>query len=528
MSAPALRAPARTWAAARAYLGLLAHGWTILGLLLSVLYTAPTDREWLERFADGPFGHLRALALLMFFFPLLHWRGRGGRRVPDPAMPLGTMRHELVRLACGTAWAAATFGIATAIHTWRVAALYPEDPRTLGGYPHWYPFSLFAAGITVYLLGSAVLLRSERPGRVILFFAVLIGLVLPSGALARLLTAFRDADDLARLGTPEWLGGTVLSLGLACAVVYAAVRLDLPRGRAPAGAAGRIGDAMRRGLRRAVPSGPARPPVGRAGFRRPPSTLAVARRHLALLGRRMAWPMVLALLFAWGAARAEMEAGRTVPRFADFTRGDQYRLLALVSLCWPVFVWMDERRVLSEQDEALPVGAAKRRMLHAGAGAAWLLLAVLLLVAGQLAGAAAAGTLASPADVPPWLWPGLPCAVLTLYLFGTVGAILLEGPVVSVFVSYLVMLFGSFLWGDGALSPRRVLGAFWLDDPREWGYPAALFWLALCAAAATGAIALSAWADRNRRWPGLGDVRRLLRSRARPAPAAPLRGHAGG
>jgi len=520
---PGLRAPARVGRVAGAYLRLLFHRGTVAVLCLG---SADILANWGvgDRYtvvASELFNNVRELATLVFCLPFLQWQGEGGRSTFP--LPLDRTQHDLLRVACGTAWAAVCLAIPTAVETWRVAALLHDGPGFTGVYPAWYPVALFAAGITMYLLGSAVLLWFEKPGRILLLLGALLFVVpgllplrgserktVPSIAWTELLVAWH-AERFARLSMPEQLAGVMLPLGFACALVYAAARLDSPRGRAWAEVADRMGETLRRRFRRGPLLGSPRRTAPPTGLRLPPSAATVARWHFELLRRRMTWPIFIALCIAWDAARIQVGAGGIIPRFPPFSGYE-----AMVATCWPVLVWIDERGPSREFDEALPVGRVKKRILHAAAGAAWLVLGVLILVAGRVAGAMAVGTLASPLDVPAWLWLGGPCGALILYFIGTIPTLLSHRPAMTFFLLSIVTLVASQLAGSSdpdPLSPVRAIAPFLSDGPEAsrtawWSYTAAACWLVVFAAAAGCVIAVSDPDGRRR----AGNVARFLRS----------------
>lgn len=491
---PALRAPARTGAVARRYLRMLKYDNVVWGLVLGMLL------QWGGE--DGvAFGGVAGHLPLLFFLPLGQWSVAEGRALLDAAMPLGRVRHELVRVACGAAWASVTLVAALAVayllSRFDPGFPVPVDSTQLVQYPGWYPLALFAAGLAWYLAGAAVLLRAERPGRVLVLLAVLFPLavaLLPAGTPEGVMLVLREPAELAGMGTAEWLGGALLPVAAACAVVLAAVCLDLPRLRMPARTAAR--------LRGALPRRAPRVPTRRPGPRRPPSAAVVAWRHAALLRHRMAWPLFVSLAVGWATARAALDAGPDGPGPA------LPGWYLTVAFFWPVLVWMDERGPVREQHDALPVGTTLRRVLHAGAGAAWLLLVLLPPAAGRLAGALAAGALASPADVPAQLWAGVPYGVLAFYLIGTVVTVLSEHPVRNGILVLPVVLVATTL--VGYLSP---LTAPFRDPPRQsWDAAGAMSWLALIAAAALAALALAVRRDRDGRFPTAGEVRSSFRA----------------
>jgi hypothetical protein len=128
----------------------------------------------------------------------------------------------------------------------------------------------------------------------------------------------------------------------------------------------------------------------------------------------------------------------------------------------------------------------RRRLLRVVVGAAWLEVLVVLVVAGYVAGALAAGTFASPADVPASVWAGVPCAVLLCYLAGSLPALLQAQNLVRAMLIWWFLLFPLlmsilFLGWPSRYAPWRVftpLGLFVGEGgvERQWA-GAALVWL---------------------------------------------------
>ena len=172
-----------------------------------------------------------------------------------------------------------------------------------------------------------------------------------------------------------------------------------------------------------LPSRPGRPPVRRAGLARPSAALIVFRRHFALLLRFaiLAAPilgvLILVILVEPILDVNQVAEGPTVRWFVSATQLGDW--CAGIAISWSVLVWVAEYGARRRWNDTLPVGTAKRRILHAIAGAAWLLLFLTVVVAATLGRLVAAGMLASAAETPTWLWLGLPVRTLTLYLAAT-------------------------------------------------------------------------------------------------------------
>ncbi|HEX5871440.1 MAG TPA: hypothetical protein VFY65_13525, partial [Longimicrobium sp.] len=298
---------------------------------------------------DAPLAEVRNLAMVMFFFPLLHWRGRGGHGSLDVAMPVGSVRYELIRIACGTAGAAFTLALATSLNLLNMRGWYAR----MGGYPASYPYALIAAGVAFYLLGAAVTLRAERPGRMLLALwipTVLAFQLSGGGTWSRTVTYAPD--------------GRVTSQGVFTGLSLGIALLWLAAGVATVAASAALG---RRGgwLRIPRPSFastrlPRTVPVGMEGIRSPAPTRVVAVRQLAVQAPRMAVPLLMAAALATWAVWRETSGGGT------FLSG-RAPLMPFVyaAFFWPLLVWMDERR--GGWDQVLPVDDFTRRLLHAAA-----------------------------------------------------------------------------------------------------------------------------------------------------------------
>jgi hypothetical protein len=494
MSAAAgLRAPARTGVVARHYLALLGRETALKGIGLVValsLWSTMNRREMFEGMVE--------LLPLMAFLPLFHWRG--GSRGAGTALPLGGVRHDLVRVACGTAWAAASLAVSLAL----LAVLARRGLGAwLGGYPWWYPLPLLAAGLAFYLLGSAVWLRTARPGRVLLVVLFLANGLWDALELGepRWAVVYASPGELRGMAAPEWIAAAIAWLGAGCAAfaLSAAVGGRAPRaerGAAPSPVAG--GPARRDAARRRPRPAPGRPP-------RPAPALTALRTQAALMRHRMVWPAAIAVLLAWKGARAEIRppaGGAQAPLFLH--DGDAFLGLASFAFFWPLLVWMDERGPGREHAEALPVGVLTLRLARVAAGAAALGALCAVVMAGPAVGAWIAGTLHSPAAVPARVWAGVPASVLMMYLWGSLPLLLAaDRPLRRVLGWYLVTFFlVLWLWSvrlqDARLSPTAAFSVF-SDHPVPWT-AAALFWLVVLAAAAAYAAALGASNDRGGPW----------------------------
>jgi hypothetical protein len=538
VSAPALRPTARVRPVLRERLERQrgAHGWAAVVLAIIAIHLR-LDSDHVTYSAAVVCVLLGGLLL-----PLLQATGPRDQPAWDAVLPVAPTRYALIRLVCGLAGAAFLLAVAAGLY----AALF-RNPA----HPDWYPLALFTWGLSAYLLSSAALIATGVRGGYVL-----------SPALCLLFVPFlpallQDPAEFGPMGMTAVLARTVLPLGLVGAAAYAAARFQA-RAPAPADPAVRRAPAPRRDSVPALTDRPAPLPVRRAGPARPSATLTVFRRHFALLRRFAIVPALTLLVFACVvlvqsiAGTPEAGEGLAVRWFVEST--GLRRLCVWMAISWTVLVWLCEHSAQRRWNDTLPVGTGKRRVLHAGAGAAWLLLALMAMVAAPLGAAVAAGTLASPADVPTWLWLGLPVRTLTLYLAATLvffctrlvfqvtpsvvpymgpGLVLRVLPVrialpftmAVMMLALLVVPTVFFMWAIGHLE-KLVLVVAGDADPHGWSYAASALWLVVHAAAAAGAIALNDWIRRAGRRPTLHEVRGFLDRWVGRRPGPPLPGHA--
>lgn len=490
MSAAALRRPARWTDAARAEAGALLQARSIPLAILLVLTLTLRVFDVGEELYDG----VRPFSVLMFFLPLLHWRGRAGRGSLDLAMPVNAVPYELVRLACGAAGATVVLALATGMHAWS----YTRAAGIVQGFPAFYPYALVAIGLGNYLLGGAIMLRAAHPGRVLLTVSIVASTVMFATGLWETYThSTQYAPDGSRTITATTsltLEAALLRLVLGAAAVGLSVWLGRPGGAVPRVSwrwAGRA--AARRGTG-------TRPGAAALGVPRRPVPLAtVAVRQFAVLAPRMATPVVVtALLAVWLGVR-EVWRGPTF-----LVSSSVFALFWLEGFFWPLLVWMDERGGL-EWDEAQPVDRFRRRLVHAAAGLAWLQVAVHLVLAGCIGGAVVAGTLRSAGEIPGWAWPGLPIAALAVYCLGSFPAVLGDQPVGSSVVCLMILSVASGILSMSAtrspLSPVRLFAPVAWSPLESWSLAAALVWMPIFALVPIAAVRRRMSLDQRGRSP---------------------------
>lgn len=461
----------------------------------------------------------------------------------DVAMPVAPRRFALVRLVSGVVQAAFILAVATGLY----AVLFAHR-----NHPGWYPLALFAWGLTGHLLISATFLGAIHPAVAVPCLGVVVGGYLLAGS-------GMDPAELRQMGVWEVLARTALPLGLAGAAAYFATRFPAraPEPARPATPSTRELPAPAAQLARAPQRTPAGAPstrstprlVRRGGAHRPSHAVIVFRRHFALLHRFAILPALALLVFVLVTATEpilDVNQGREGPTFRSFVESTAIgEWCAAIALSWTVLVWLHEHGAQRKWNNTLPVGTAKRRVLHAAAGAAWLLLFLTFLVAAPVGRAVAAGMLASPADAPVWLWFGIPCRTLTLYLvatlvlFGTRLAYRISPLVTYVLVALKVdrvVPLMMILMSIGIVAvpyASFVLGIDLLDSlarnvERDAGSSAAsALWLVLYAVSAASAVALNDWIHHRDRLPTLPEVRDFFHGWAGTRPAPPLRGDPG-
>jgi hypothetical protein len=487
VSAAARRRPARWTGVVRAETTALL-GWRAvpLTMLAVVLLTiGPFFAQW-----EGPFSEFRQMVLMMFFFPLLHWRGRAGRGSLDLAMPVDAVRYDLLRVACGTLLAALTLGTAAALHAWNMARLPDEAPITVH-YPASYPLSLSLIGVASYLFGSAVVLRTARPGRMLLgvFIAASVAMVAMGVELERYGREVRYAGDRSLLSVTYTTSLTLTHALAAVACGAAAVLLAVVLGR-------RTGEGRWRATAPAVRPAPAPVRVNAARLRTPRSpagAATVAAWEFAAQAPRMAWPVLAAGLYAVWLALREMGNGPTF-----LVDSLPFLPFWFAAFFLPVLVWSREQ-VAGDWDRARPADGFTQRLLQALAGLAWLQISVHLVLAGCIGGALAAGTLASLRQVPAWAWPGLPLCATALYCLGSVPAMLSRHPVRWSIIAFLVLpqvlmaTVGLYAWSHGMsgvspFAPARLFAMVGFAPAGSWSGAAALVWVPVFAAVAAIAV----------------------------------------
>ena len=478
MSAPDLRAPARWTAVVRAHLAASAPT-ALLGLAAIAALTWPGSKR-VPTASDVPFVEVRDSLVFILFLPLLHWRGRGGSRALDQGLPMEDARQEWLRTACGALWAVLTVGATLALH----AVADPELRSGRVAYAPGLPVSILGAALGTYLLGAAVLVRTDRPGRALLLTLLVVGVLATLGEpLTRSLLSSHSLTEyvaqVERVSVPAWPRATLLPLLLGVGAVWVSGLL----GR-HAGALSALRGRWMPTARRSGPAPWAGAPRIAAGPRRTASFARAVGRQFLLLRGRLGWSALLVVgAYALAFLRLRIAVDSTVELAA-----------ALGATFWPALVWLEERGRRGDWDESVPVGRVPLRIAHALAGAAWLMIAV------------APASLVHPAGI------AVAAAALALYLASTVAAALLDRPVLGCFLAGIATGIASFSAApEHPLSLAHALAP--LDAPSiAWSPAAALVWLPLLGAAAAAALHLQARRHRSgRTW--------LPRLRRAPQPA---------
>lgn len=475
MSAPVLRAPARSWPVARSYLGLLAArraAWVCMATPC-ILFMA----------AGHPWG-FRGVAFLFPFLPLLaQVQGiQPGRRGPlEPALPIGCVRSDLLWTGCGAAWAATVLALAVGLTSALVAAGYGGPDGGSG----WYPLLLLAVGLGYYLFGAAVWLGFTRPLFLVIMAALVSAPVLhPPARLVRLLAlriAPSPSEALGLVGPAAlWLAAGAAAVGLAA----------ITPTWDPSGLARRARTALRR-LPRSRPGLPAgKPRTLSAGARRrtPPLSL-VLWREIVLFRVRMAWLACTLCIVLWLVPAMVGDSGARAYVSAS--------VLYTYALLWPSMVWLVGKGSRRGGTAPLPVGMAAQRLVRVAAGAVWLEAAVLAALAARAAGVGARGGVGgSPESA-----VGIAACSLVLYLLGSVPPVLARehGGWRGAWFGFLLCLAAPFAMrgeAHGIFAPGSVLQAFYTPRPGPW-LPAALLWGAVFAGLVWAAAAGGAARERS-------------------------------
>jgi hypothetical protein len=479
---------------ARHYLRLLANGRTVAAFLviggLAVLGSLN---------ARG-FEGLASVLWLMALLPVFHWGPAGGASPLDQAMPVDQARHDLVRTACGAAWAAAA--LATAIGPVSLL-LYASHYGRAGTGFWWYLPLLVAVGVAYYVVGAAAWLR--RGSFVVLYCAMLaaatLPLVVPGLERMERLLSLRDAPAP---GEPlRWIGGVILILAAAAGIAW--LSAIAPRGlpRTAAGPGLRLRNAQFAAtLRRRAPLREA------ADAPRRPAPFRVAFWREVVLLRPVPSVAVVSLMAAWLAgAGGESRRGNAL-----------FSILVVLPLVWPMVVWRVGTSPSLARVEPLPAGDVARQMARLAAGAGVLLLTLLpVLALGAASWAGAAG------PFPVGEWGGLLSSALLLYLLASLPAIAAGEDRGGWSTGWLFLLLFvvvpliRYKLPRGTFSPGSALAAVFAEP----GPPVAavVLWTAIFAALAAGLASAGVDAERHCLVPPRPDAGQRTGS-ASPSPSA--------
>jgi len=476
MNAIDLHPPARSARVARHYLALLGRHRTVVVVTLTFFL------GMLSTLNSSGFLGFEGVVPLMALLPLVQWTTSVRRGEIDHAMPLDRVRHELLQVAAGAAWALLAMLLPLALVT--LLALQWNLFRT--GHPAtgiaWIPPVLLLAGLACYLLGAAAWLRGARSG---LLLCAFYGLSLVPVAL--LGPRWGHVERILSLDAPitpaEGVAGMVAA-ALAAAAAGAVVWLVAagPRWRPRVGS--RAVPA-----RRPAPARPAGAPPAADARRRPARPHAVLWSELRLLrGPTLVGVAVAVACTLWlvpGILRTQPPALH-VRGFLTVVR--------TVAVWWPVVVWLRGRGPWRRRLEPLPVGALALRLSRVAAGAVSLEAVVLAAILAHLAGGGP--RLAAPAS-----YPGVACGALLLYLVCSFPLVLARDHVVGWSVAWVcgMLTFGIPVWTlfapPGVLSPGAALSVFSLH-PVAW-LPAILLWTTVVAALLVAATHGGVLGDRD-------------------------------
>ena len=479
MSAAALRRPARWHHALRAELGRTpSKAALVWPVILVVFGSLGANSVYGNSSSDGPFSEVRMVAALMFFFPLIHWPGGAGTRSRWTVVPMHDRHLELIRIACGAVWAALVLALMAGAYT----VMLNSVDTTLLGLPRSYPVSLCIMGVAYYLLGSAVVARTERPWRVMIVLFILGGFVLArTGVWVETLEFKRRwgsaTGSVITATTDLTLAGALLRLGVAAAAVLLSASL---RGvRRPAWLAWRV-----RRSHAAIQGAPVAAALLRVP-RQPPSDRTIALRQFSL---QAPWMRVMLLLAGVAALWEVWQAMHGRSTF--LTDGGPLAVFAIAAFLWPGVVWLEEGRG-RDWDRAQPVAGFRRALLHALAGLVWVQAAALLLLAGCVAGALYSGALGSIAGVPASVLVGVLLSTFALYCLGTLWAVSSRNPIGGVSIGLMLTAPVIMMISEDervpAWAPSRAVAGFIMNGT-HLTLTAALIWIPLMAGLAVAAL----------------------------------------
>jgi hypothetical protein len=480
VSAPALRAPARSWPVARSYLSLLAGrraAWVCVAVATPGIFFMAGGNPW----------GFRGVAFLFPFLPVLpqiQWKQPGQRGPLEPALPIGRVRNDLLWVGCGAAWAATVLALIVGLTAALVAAGYggPDGGSGL------YPFLLFAVGLGYYLFGAAFWLSLTRPLSLVIMVALASATGMhPPARLERLLAlriAPTPGEALGLVGPAAlWLAAGAAAVGLAVSMPTWDPSGLVRRGRA----------ALRR-VPRSRPGLPAgKPRTLSAGARRQPPPLGlVLWREIVLFRRRMTWLVASALcIVLWLVPGMVGDSGPMAHTSAS--------VLFAYALSWSNMVWLMGRVSTRGGTVPLPVGMAAQRLVRVAAGAVWLEVTVLAALAARAAGVGEWGEVGGSPEAA----VGIASCALVLYLLGSVGTVLARRPGGGWMLAWFFLILGVFplvmsYRGHSLLAPGSVLSVFG-PRPEPW-LPAAMLWGTVLAALVWAAAARGAARERGRPW----------------------------
>ncbi|HEV7586683.1 MAG TPA: hypothetical protein VGO40_01040, partial [Longimicrobium sp.] len=323
MSTVAAREPARAGDVARHYLRLLGSGRGVVVLLPVVVVGAVLSGE-----SFHGFGGLPLILWLMAGLPFVQWGIAERSGALDEAMPLDTVRHGLVRVACGTLWAATALAPAIGFLALR---WYPGSAGIGAAALGLYPVLLLAAGLTYHLLGAAAWLCGSRRGAALgaIAFLALVPLLASRSFLARgeRLLALRETPAPGEL--LAWTSAQALWTAAALAAVWLAAtapRLEARAGGGRRGAA-RAWIGRRRGVlpQRRVRAG---------ALRRPAPLHRVLWREIVIVRLSMAG-MGAALLLVTLWINPMLDAAAANPASSPW-----FGAIYSFSIAWSIAVWL--------------------------------------------------------------------------------------------------------------------------------------------------------------------------------------------
>lgn len=514
------RVPARTWRVLPELLVLPDSRGLLLVMASVAMVIVGADRAAYGLRRDGDPSQLFGpeVEVFLFLWPLLLWAGQDRRTAYQQTLPMARWRNELLRVAATLVVAGVPLAVG---YAYRTVMLTQElgMPQGLlpGGYPVWYPAAAVTSRVLLLMMGMAVAMRTRRPGVAVALLS--IGLLLAvradlSFAGARVDEAFVGLGStpaaVHAVGMRGWLEATglwVAGLAALLGLLAAWPRTD----DAPwAGALARV-------LPRARGKGAFGRPAARGRVLR---LLGVAAAEFRALAPLMVAPALAAVLIGLVVAVAGRREG--VLAASAWRAALDGPAFFWAALPFPVVLWRGADAVQRAYRRSMPVGSVALDAVRVAAGAVWLLLLVHLALGIVFVGLALRHGADALSPLPRFVWPGLPGAVMIIYLVGTPAAREGRLPLLIAFIVGMVLFMSAMVTGIGERERSTwsffgaITPAVMSAEPRDGQWMAALFlWVPLMAGLVLAHLAYVGRREADEGWSLRAVLLRGLRARWR-------------